>query len=164
MDAEGSGPAAVTVSRAGQADIDALISLYHGFMLHESAQPPADDEMGRRLGRLLASDSDEVLIARVPDGEPAGYLQQRYYFSVWRPDLDAYIEDVFVVEELRGRRVGERLVEGAFEAAKLRGVGRISLDTNVNNRRGRRLYERLGFQTENAAWDGGQQLFYSRLL
>src|SRR6476620_4868851 len=140
MAAETSGPLDVTVSRAGQADIGFLIPLYRGFMLHESVEPPPDEDLRGRLSRLLDSGSDEVLIAWL-DGEPVGYLQQRYYFSVWRPDLDAYIEDVFVVEEQRGRRVGERLVQAGFDAARQRGVRRISLDTNAKNHRGRRLYE-----------------------
>jgi ribosomal protein S18 acetylase RimI-like enzyme len=160
-DREGAG---ARVRQAAAPDIDALILLYSGFMRHESVEPPAPEELRRRLARLLASPTDEVLLALGPAGEPVGYLQQRYFFSVWRPGLDAYVEDVFVVEELRGRRVGEQLMQAAFEAARARGAQRICLDANANNERGRHLYERLGFQTGNPAWAGAQQLFYSKLL
>jgi len=44
-----------------------------------------------------------VLIAHSDEGEPLGYLQQRYFLAVWRPAYDAFVEDVFVVEAARGR-------------------------------------------------------------
>jgi ribosomal protein S18 acetylase RimI-like enzyme len=145
-------------------DIRDLLALYCGFMRHEGVDPPDGSELRRRLTRLLTSEVDEVLIARSGNGAPVGYLQQRYYLSVWRPDRDAFIEDVFVVEDCRGRRVGERLVDEAFSCARRRGAARICLDCNERNVRGRRLYERLGFQNGNPAWEGAPQLYYSRLL
>ena len=116
------------------------------------------------MERLLASETDEVLIARSDGGAALGYLQLRYFLSVWRPDRDAFIEDVFVLEEVRGRRIGERLVETALICARNRGAARICLDTNESNNRARRLYERLGFSNLNTAWDGAPQLNHSRLL
>jgi ribosomal protein S18 acetylase RimI-like enzyme len=163
-DAGAAEPLPATVQTATPDDVDDLIPLYCGFMLHEAVQPPAEAELRRRLVRLLASETDEVLIARAPDGGALGYLQQRYFYSVWRPDRDAYIEDVFVVEEARGRRVGELLVVQALERARAHGGARICLDTNERNARARRLYERLGFENANPAWDNGRQIYYSRLI
>jgi ribosomal protein S18 acetylase RimI-like enzyme len=163
-EAGGGPPLEVSVSIATAADIDALVPLYRGFMLHEHAQPPDAPELSRRISRLLASDADEILIARDAGNAAIGYLQQRYFLSVWRPDIDAYIEDVFVDEHARGRRVGERLVEAALASARKRGALRICLDCNEGNLRARKLYERLGFANENRAWSGARQLYYSRLL
>ena len=157
-------PLLVRVRPAGAADIDDLIPLYCGFMEHEGGTPPPDVELRRRLERLLACETDDVLIAYSEDGTPLGYLQQRYFFSVWRPELDAFIEDVFVVEAARGRRVGERLLDLAFARARERGVRRICLDTNENNHRGRALYERTGFGNRMPQWDNGREIFYSKYL
>jgi ribosomal protein S18 acetylase RimI-like enzyme len=158
-------PLEVRVHTATVDDISDLLPLYCGFMRHEGADPPNDGELRRRLTRLIASENDEVLIARSINGSaPVGYLQQRYYLSVWRADRDAFIEDVFVVEGARGRRVGERLIGKALAQARRRGAARICLDCNERNVRGRRLYERLGFQNGNTAWDSAPQLYYSRLL
>jgi ribosomal protein S18 acetylase RimI-like enzyme len=162
--AESATPLAVSVRPAAVADIDDLIPLYRGFMLHEQDEPPPEPELRRRLERLLASASDDVLIAHAEDGTPLGYLQQRYFLSVWRPDHDAFIEDVFVVEAARGRRVGERLLDLAFARARERGVRRICLDTNENNHRGRALYERTGFHNRMPQWDNGREIFYSKYL
>ena len=155
-------PLAVSVRTASSDDVDDLIPLYAGFMLHEGIQPPDAGELRRRLARLLDSKTDDVLIARDRAGRALGYLQQRYYLSVWRPDRDAYIEDVFVVESSRGRGVGEALVRAGLQRAREHGAARICLDTNERNLRARQLYERLGF--DNHHRNGGSQLFYSRLL
>lgn len=157
-------PITVSVRPATRADIDDLIPLYCGFMEHEQVTPPPDPELRRRLERLLDSESDDVIIAHSLDGEPLGYLQQRYFVSVWRPDHDAFIEDVFVLEAARGRRVGERLLEVAFARARERGVYRICLDTNENNLRGRGLYERVGFENLAPQWQNGREIFYSLRL
>jgi ribosomal protein S18 acetylase RimI-like enzyme len=162
VSASHSEPLSASVRTATLEDVEDLIPLYAGFMLHDGVQPPAADELRRRLARLLGSASDDVLIARDADGRAVGYLQQRYYYSVWRPDRDAYIEDVFVVEEVRGRRVGEALLQTALQRAREHGVARICLDTNERNLRARRLYERLGFRNLNR--EGGRQIFYSRLI
>jgi ribosomal protein S18 acetylase RimI-like enzyme len=154
----------VDVATATVADIRDLLPLYCGFMRHEGVQPPNDVELSSRLADLLASESDEILIARSSDGMALAFLQQRFYLSVWRPGRDAYIEDVFVREEARGRRIGELLLLAALENARARGALRISLDCNERNARARRLYERLDFQNPNTAWAGGRQLHYSRPL
>lgn len=161
---ESAEPLPVSVRPATVEDIEDLIPLYAGFMRHEGVEPPPPDEFRFRLDRLLRSESDDVLIAYAADGEPVGYLQQRYFYAVWRPLRDAFIEDVFVSEQVRGRRVGERLLEFAYARARERGVTRIALDTNENNRRGRALYERLGFENRVPVWENGRELFYSRRL
>jgi len=159
---ESKAPLNVTARRATAADVDDLIPLYCGFMEHEGDIPPPPAELRRRLERLLGCETDDVLIACSEDGTPLGYLQQRYFLSVWRADHDAFIEDVFVVEAARGRRVGERLLELAFALARERGVHRICLDTNENNHRGRALYERTGFKNLMPQWDNGREIFYSK--
>jgi ribosomal protein S18 acetylase RimI-like enzyme len=154
----------VLVTIATPEDIEDLLPLYQGFMRHESVEPPSDVELSRRLARLVKSESDEVFIARLDTGAAVAYLQQRYFFSVWRPDVDAYIEDVFVIEALRGRGIGEQLLRRALETAQERPARRICLDCNEQNLRGRRLYERLGFLNTNPAWGDARQLYYSRPL
>jgi ribosomal protein S18 acetylase RimI-like enzyme len=162
--AEGTaGQLEVVIGVATTDDVAALAPLYRDFMLHESAVPPADVEIAERLERLLASESDQVLLART-HGLAVGYLQLRYFWSVWRPRRDAFIEDLFVTEAFRARRIGEQLLAGALSQARGRDVERICLDTNENNARARSLYERLGFRNQSTAWQGGRQLFYSLVV
>ncbi len=52
---------------------------------------------------------------------------------------------LFVVEAHRGRKVGSALVAEAERRLDLLGYRRVALGVAVDNRRARRLYERLGY-------------------
>jgi len=59
----------------------------------------------------------------------------------------AYVTNVAVAAEFRGRGVGWKLLESAEEWARTRGKRSISLHVAVSNR-ARHLYERFGFRLE----------------
>ncbi len=59
----------------------------------------------------------------------------------------AYVSDVAVATDFRGRGIGWRLLESAEGWAQAHGKGSLSLHVVVSNR-ARRLYERFGFRLE----------------
>ena len=84
----------------------------------------------------------EAILAFV-DGEPAGVALFHARFSTWVGRPCMYLEDLYVCEHARGRRVGRRLMARLAAIAVERGWGRIDfqvLDWNP----ARRFYERLG--------------------
>jgi GNAT superfamily N-acetyltransferase len=97
------------------------------------------------------------------DGEPAGCALFHSRFSTWlgRPGL--YLEDLYVVEQARGRGVGRRLMTRLAAIAVERGWGRIDfhvLDWNP----AREFYHRLGME-HLGAWlrYGGDEAALQRL-
>jgi ribosomal protein S18 acetylase RimI-like enzyme len=48
----------------------------------------------------------------------------------------------------RDRGIGRKLMQTAIDAAKARGLERITLHVHANNERARKLYEKLGFKFE----------------
>jgi GNAT superfamily N-acetyltransferase len=55
------------------------------------------------------------------------------------------VESVRVRSDLRGRGLGEQLVQDVLELARRRGAVRVELTTNAQRDGARRFYERLGF-------------------
>ena len=51
-----------------------------------------------------------------------------------------------VDEELRGRRIGERLVEAVLEEARRRGADTVEVTTHERRERARAFYRRCGFE------------------
>lgn len=111
---------------------------------------------------LIGDEQTEFLLAGDP---PVGIAQLRFRPSVWTGTDDAWLEDVFVVEEARGGGAGRSLVEACIERARARGCRRIQLDANERNEGALRLYDSLGFSClRPERWDGGRDLYYTKWL
>ena len=154
----------VTISIASEADLDALVHLAIAFRDHVGHSTPSADEFRASLARLLPEASTEFFLARTPTGATVGYVQCRYRYSAWRLALEAELEDVFVVHEVRRRGVGQRLVAFAMARATAKGCRSLGLSTNERNTAAVALYQRLGFVADDARWQGGRYLWLQRTL
>jgi GNAT superfamily N-acetyltransferase len=65
----------------------------------------------------------EVLLAYY-EGEPAGYAVYFYNFSTFLGKPGLYLEDLFVMPELRGKGLGKALFMHLMKTAKDKGCGR----------------------------------------
>ena len=85
----------------------------------------------------------EVVIAWY-DGEPAGFALFFHNFSTFLGRPGIYLEDLFVIPQLRGHGIGQVLLSHLAEIAVDRGCGRLEwavLDWNTD---AVRFYERFG--------------------
>jgi ribosomal protein S18 acetylase RimI-like enzyme len=60
--------------------------------------------------------------------------------------LRAYIEDMVVDEQARGRRIGEALTRACLERAEQAGASQVMLTSNPSRVAANRLYQRMGFK------------------
>ena len=72
------------------------------------------------------------------------------------PDGDFYVRALAVDPAHRGAGIGTLLMRSLEETARAAGSRRLALDVAAKNRRGRRLYERLGMtaEAESPKWFG----------
>lgn len=66
----------------------------------------------------------EALIAEV-EGQPAGFALYFGTYSTFRGQPGLYLEDIYVREALRGRRIGTALLAAVARVAVERGCGRL---------------------------------------
>lgn len=85
----------------------------------------------------------DVLIAEV-DGTFAGLCLSFQSFSTWRGEPGIYVQDLYVDETFRGRRLGEKLLQATARRGKARGAGYLRLSVDVTNPMAQAFYERLG--------------------
>ena len=107
-----------------------------------------------QLESLLHSGSSTLLVARSPDS--GGPIVGVACLGVYRvlTGLRAVIEDVVVDESVRGKGIGEALVQRLLDLARGKGVRGVSLTSNTNRRAANRLYVRVGFMP------GATNLYY----
>jgi ribosomal protein S18 acetylase RimI-like enzyme len=105
-----------------------------------SSSPPPDEQ---ELEEIAAASSTRLLVARDDGGAVVGTLT----LALFRipTGLRAWIEDVVVDEDARGRGVGEALTREALRLASEAGARTVDLTSRPDREAANRLYERLGF-------------------
>lgn len=108
--------------------------------LSTSNPPPSQAE----LAELIASPATQLLLAVDDDGTVLGSLT----LATFRipTGLRAWIEDVVVDGEARGRGVGEELNRDALRRARELGATTVDLTSRPSREAANRLYQRLGFE------------------
>jgi ribosomal protein S18 acetylase RimI-like enzyme len=145
-DATGGGDDAVVPVEVGEATevtselVDAFARLIP--QLSSSNPPPA----AGALREMILSPASVVLIARDPerDREIVGSLTL-VLFRI-PTGMRAWIEDVVVDGEARGRGVGSALTLAALDRARAAGCTTVDLTSRPSREAANRLYQRLGFE------------------
>jgi ribosomal protein S18 acetylase RimI-like enzyme len=125
-------------------DLDTLVRLMREFYAHEGIA--FDPDVARAAMRGLLEDETRGRAWLVVDAEgPAGYLALTLGWSLEYGGRDAFLDEIFLAERLRGRRLGERAIDLALEACRALGVRALHLEVERANARAQSLYRRLGF-------------------
>lgn len=105
-----------------------------------SSNPPPSVE---KLQQIVDSDASTLLIARDESG-----ILGTLTLAIFRipTGVRAWIEDVIVDSESRGKGVGRRLSETAIEHARGAGAVTVDLTSRPSREAANRLYQRIGFQ------------------
>jgi ribosomal protein S18 acetylase RimI-like enzyme len=88
----------------------------------------------------------------------------RFRPSIWTGSLDAYLEELYVAPDQRGRGIGRALLEMAMDTARDAGAGHMDLGTSESDTAARSLYESCGFNNHEGREGGPRALFYERDL
>jgi len=146
---------------ANAVDAPEVARLLHDFNTEFGDFTPGVAALTETVRRLIAEDEITVLLA----GEgPDGLAELRFRPSVFAGSTEAYLEELYVVPDLRGRGIGRALLEAAIAAARERGATHIDLTTSDDDTAARGLYESAGFTNREGRPDGPVMLYYERDL
>jgi GNAT superfamily N-acetyltransferase len=127
-------------------DIPALLTLVAQYWAFEAIEGFDQDRLGRSLARLLAdADRGRIWLAEL-EGAPVGYLLAVFMFSLEFGGICAEIDELYVVEQCRGQRVGARLFETAEAELRRLGCPGVALQIGRGNHAARDFYSRRGFE------------------
>jgi len=100
------------------------------------------------FARLLGDDDRDFncLIAQ-HDGQPVGIVHYLFHRHCWRVENVCYLQDLFTSPAVRGTGVGRQLIAAVYAAADTAGAPNVYWLTQDDNTAGRRLYDRIGKQT-----------------
>ena len=149
------------VRLATAADATTIAELLHAFNAEYDEPAPEMPVLAERLAPMIAS--GEVTVELGGSG-PDGLALLRFRPSFWSGELDAYVEELYVVPHLRGHGLGRAMMERAMDVARERGATRMDVGTSTDDTAARALYEKLGFTNDERPPDGPAMLFYERDL
>src|SRR5262245_9468733 len=73
-----------------------------------------------------------------------GLVHYLFHRSTTRLNDVCYLQDLFTVEDLRGKGIGRKLILAVYEAAQRKGCSRVYWLTHTTNSPGRALYDKVG--------------------
>ena len=89
-----------------------------------------------------------TLIAEV-DGEFAGLCLHFPIFSTWMGRPGVYVQDLYVEDRFRGRRIGEKLLRHVAKECRMIGGVYLRLSVDTDNEIAKAFYDRLGIGWSN---------------
>jgi ribosomal protein S18 acetylase RimI-like enzyme len=151
--------AEIQVRRAGVEDAADIARLLHDFNVEYSEPTPAVEELTETIARLIGGDEITVLLA---GDRPDGLSLFRFRPGIWSAGAETYLQELYVIPQLRGRGIGRALLEATIEVARECGADGIDLNTGESDTAARALYESMGFTNREGSPDGPSMLFYER--
>ena len=136
----------MTIRRATEADVGALVALLGELFSIEADFRPEETRQRRGLALLLASPAERLVLVAERGGEVAGMVTVQLVVSTAEGALSGLLEDLVVAAGERGRGTGRRLVEAAEAWARARGATRLQLLADRENPPALGFYERLGWR------------------
>src|SRR4051812_34130258 len=142
-----------TILRPGTIDdVDTIHAALLRFGAHTGGhqQIPSPAEDFRRYG-FGDKPAFSTLIAEI-GGEFAGLCLHFPIFSTWMGRPGVYVQDLYVEDRFRGRKVGERLLRRVAAQCRKDGGVYLRLSVDTDNEGAKAFYERLGI-----AWSSYEQ-------
>ena len=135
----------VRVREARSADVSAMVELLGYLFRQERDFSPVAAKQRRALEILLAQPAMGRIFVLTRGLKILGMVSLLFTISTAEGGKAAWLEDLVVRPDQRDRGLGTRLLRAAVDWARKEGLTRITLLTDADNARARRLYLRHGF-------------------
>jgi len=147
------------VRRATPGDAPQVARLLRDFNAEFDESTPDAETLEERYSELIRN--KEMIVLLTGDG-PDGFAQLRFRPWVHTAGLHSYLEELYVVPDLRGNGLGRALMETAIETARSEGADFMELGTSEDDTAARALYESVGFINRERGGEGPVMLYYER--
>ncbi|MHC0053089.1 GNAT family N-acetyltransferase [Actibacterium sp. D379-3] len=133
---------------AGPDDIDRLLPLvaaYHAF----EGIARTDEQRRAVLDLLYAEDIQAAIWLIGPQRAPVGYIAVAFGFSIELGGREAFIDEFFIREAVRGRGMGSQVLQILLPMLRQMGIRAVHMEVSHDNADAARLYQRAGFRARS---------------
>ena len=129
------------------AKVEPLIEAYQRFYEVEDIDPQRNREF---FSRFIGTDREGWLLAAWRDGEAVGFGCYYRFLSSLGAVPTVLMNDLFVVESMRGAGIGRALIEAGAGLARESGAAWLEWNTAPDNHTAQALYDSTG--AEKSTW------------
>jgi len=125
-------------------------------LLAELGRPkltPETEGAAREVYRRHTSREDTASLVAECDGRVVGFLSLEFRDRLNRTQRQAWIPDLIVTAEYRGRGIGQALLKTAFVQARQRGCWGVTLESGYQRSEAHRLYLKTGMRDAGKFFD-----------
>jgi ribosomal protein S18 acetylase RimI-like enzyme len=139
----------VEVGHARFEDTKVLVDMIRTHVRGFYGRPePSDEKVLALLGSLLFQKEGVVFLAR-SEGKVAGFAILYFTYSTGHADKIAVLNDVYVVDEMRGAGAGGALFDACRRYAKGNGFAYLTWQVARDNEKAQGFFERMGATRED---------------
>jgi ribosomal protein S18 acetylase RimI-like enzyme len=122
-----------------------FVRAYHEFEEIESTPQQLEEAL---IPLLATEHAGRVWFINL-DNERVGYVALCFGYSIEFRGRDAFIDELYIVSEQRGKGVGKDVLRLLGTEAKALGVKTLHLEVAYENNRAKHLYETVGFEARD---------------
>jgi ribosomal protein S18 acetylase RimI-like enzyme len=137
-----------TIRPAQEGDLPRLKSLMLEYIVDFYGCNPPDDERLEALMTQLLEQKEGIQFVADNGEKLAGFATLYFTFSTLRASRVVVMNDLYVVEEQRGRDVAAALVQACRRYTAQNGFAGMSWVTAHDNHRAQRFYDKIGGERE----------------
>ncbi len=136
------------IRAAAPSDRESLLALFAA-QLEEHALPTTG--LAAALDGALAEPSRAAVLVAQDGARTVGVAYLAFIWTLEHGGHAAWLDELYVVPELRSRGIGEAILHAAIALARARGCRAMDLEVEADHARAARLYERAGFRPHTRA-------------
>ena len=140
----------ITVQRFDRADVPAVLGLLREFAEYEDLTQYLEVTAERIETAFFAEGATVEGLVAIADGRTVGYAFFFPNFASFRGQRGFYLEDIYVTESCRGKRVGESMLRELARLARARGYERIDFVVLDWNTTAIEFYKRHGAEMDDS--------------
>ncbi len=139
----------ITFRKAKKDDIPFIVNMIANDKLgslREDYQEPLPEKYYQAFSNIDKDPNQELIVIENEHNEIIGTLQLSFIqYLTYQGGIRAQIEAVRIIEDLRGKGLGEKLFKWAINRAQERGAHLLQLTTDKKRPEALNFYEKLGF-------------------
>jgi len=126
-------------------EIENLIAMMREFYAHDGLK--FDETKARRALQGIIGDETfgRVFLIRLAD-EVAGYAVLTFGYSLEFHGRDAFVDEIYLRDEYRGRGIGNRALKFLTEVCAENGISALHLEVERSNTPAQAVYRKFGFE------------------